>query len=230
VGTDLLKTLNPTDAHEGAGGDNADLADAVSRLASGVAHDFNNLLTIINGYSDMALEGLPAADPLRASVAEILAAGLRATAIAGQLLAVSGRQRMNLTVLDLNAVVAACGGPARLELSPAACPVLADAGQLAQLVHNLVGHFGGPVAVTTSHTELAAVPFARLTVTGTSHGVAPELLPRIFEPYVCGGLELAVVAGVARQLGGRATAECGPDAGLTFVVEIPRGGLTPRPS
>ena len=52
--------------------------EAVGRLAAGVAHDFNNLLTIINGYSELMIERLPAQDAMRASATEIRDAGLRA--------------------------------------------------------------------------------------------------------------------------------------------------------
>jgi len=199
----------------------ADTTGALTRLAGGVAHDFNNLLTIINGYSDLLLQDLPAGDPLRAFAAEILAAGERATALSGQLLAFSGRQAMTPRPLDLNAVVVRCEGPLRLDLSPGACVVVADAEALARLLRNLVGHSRGEVTVTTRCVELAAGRFVRLSVAGTGPGVAPELLPRIFEPYASGGLELAVVAGVARQLGGHVSAATEPGGGTTFVVEFP---------
>ena len=39
--------------------------EAIGVLAGGVAHDFNNLLNVINGYSELVLNGMPADHPMR---------------------------------------------------------------------------------------------------------------------------------------------------------------------
>src|SRR5213078_4885195 len=81
--------------------------EAIGRLAGGVAHDFNNLLTAILGYCELLLKDLGANAQQRADVAEIQNAAFSAAALTRQLLAFSRKEIVELTVLDLNAVVEA---------------------------------------------------------------------------------------------------------------------------
>jgi len=79
--------------------------ESVGLLAGGIAHDFNNLLTVVNGYSKLLLEGLPANDPLRDGLEEICKAGTRAAELTQQLLAYARKQVILPRLLDLNALV-----------------------------------------------------------------------------------------------------------------------------
>ncbi len=79
--------------------------EAVGQLASGVAHDFNNLLTVINGYAEVLLAGMPAADSRRDALTQVLEAGQRATELTSQLLAFSRKAIVEPKVLDVNHVV-----------------------------------------------------------------------------------------------------------------------------
>ncbi|MDI1248146.1 MAG: ATP-binding protein [Lacunisphaera sp.] len=79
--------------------------DTVGLLASGVAHDFNNLLSVINGYCEIMtakIAGVPAAQK---DLQEIHRAGLKAAAIARQILEFSRRQETEIKVINFNTLI-----------------------------------------------------------------------------------------------------------------------------
>ena len=147
--------------------------ESIGRLAGGIAHDFNNMLFAIHGYAELLAEDLASSnrarlDPDRAllSVDAISHAAERATALTAQLLAFSRQQVISPKVLDLNAAIDGLepmvrqliGGNMRLvlKLDRDAGRIRADAGQLDQILVNLVVNArdampdGGTVTIETA--------------------------------------------------------------------------------
>ena len=183
--------------------------EAVGRLAGGVAHDFNNLLTVISGYGDMIMRGLPPDDPLHGCIEEVLKASSRATSLTNQLLAFSRRQVIQPKTLDLNILVAnmdrmlrrVIGEHIELEtvLTPGLGSVKADAGQLEQVIMNLAVNArdampeGGRLFIRTGnvdvphssrlHADVRPGCYVRLTVADTGKGMDAEIMVHLFEPF-----------------------------------------------
>ncbi len=184
--------------------------EVVGKMAAGVAHDFNNLLTIINGYSDLLLDGLAPDDPSRDLLEEVRQAGERSAGLTRQLLAFSRRQVLAPQALDLNAVVADAekmlrrliGEDVRLvtALAPGLGTVRADPGQMEQVLMNLAVNArdampaGGRLTVETRNADLddddakrhvgaQPGPHVVLAVSDTGCGMTPEVRARIFEPF-----------------------------------------------
>jgi signal transduction histidine kinase len=72
-----------------------------------------------------------------------------------------------------------------------------------------------------------AGPHVRLTVIDTGPGIAPEVLPRIFEPLFTTksfgvGLGLPTVRQIVEQHGGTIDIESAPDTGTTVSIRLPR--------
>ena len=142
--------------------------ESIGLLAGGVAHDFNNLLTVITGYAEMSLGEVPPNSSIHDSLVEIRAAGERAAGLTQQLLAFSRKQLLQPTVLNVNAVVSDIRKMlARLigenikvatRLDPSIGNVLADFGQLQQIVVNLAVNArdampqGGTLLIETAET------------------------------------------------------------------------------
>ena len=74
-------------------------------MAGGIAHDFNNLLMVIQSYTEMLQDGLPANDRLQKNMQQIVKAADRAASLTRQMLAFSRKQVLSPVVLDLNAVI-----------------------------------------------------------------------------------------------------------------------------
>ncbi|MBI3635534.1 MAG: hybrid sensor histidine kinase/response regulator, partial [Candidatus Rokubacteria bacterium] len=144
--------------------------EAVGRLAGGVAHDFNNLLTVIRGRTQLLLAKLGPSDPSRQNIELIDKTTERAATLTHQLLAFGRRQTLQRTVLDVNAVVHdlsvmlrhLIGEDVALDtiLAPEPGRVLADRGQLEQVLANLVVNardampHGGRLTIETGQAVL----------------------------------------------------------------------------
>ena len=231
--------------------------EGLGRLAGGVAHDFNNLLTVINGYSEIIFRKLRADDPLRSNADQVRKAGARAADLTQQLLIFSRKQVVQLKPLDLNFVVAdsekmwkrLLGENIQLvtTLSPRLGQVMADAGQVHQILMNLVVNArdampdGGKLVIETSNidvdrgcsgddeVETIAGPYVALAVSDSGVGMDDDTKKRIFEPFFTTkavgegtGLGLATVYGIVKQTGGWIRVHSEPGAGTIFRIYLPR--------
>jgi signal transduction histidine kinase len=215
--------------------------EAVGRLAGGVAHDFNNILSVVLGTSAALLEELEPDAPLRAEIEAIRKAGERAGALTRQLLAFSRQQILAPRVVDLGEIVAGLAPFLRrlldddvalaVERAPGPAPVVADTGQLEQVIVNLVINArdampdGGVVTIETAVVDREVV----LTVADTGQGMDAATRARVFEPFFTTkengkgtGLGLSTVYGIVAQSGGHVAVDSAPGAGATFTLRFAR--------
>jgi two-component system cell cycle sensor histidine kinase/response regulator CckA len=225
--------------------------EALGRLAGGVAHDFNNLLTVILSYAAMLQHALPKDSRSIADVVQIDRAAQRAAELTRQLLAFSRRQVLEPKPLDLNAALQAMTGMIRrligedIELrivtEPSTGAVMVDAGQIEQVVMNLVVNArdamqgGGVLTLETSRVELVAgelglVPgwYHRMSITDTGTGIDEQTRAHVFDPFFTTkehgkgtGLGLSTVMGIVEQSGGHVAVESELGRGTTFHVYLP---------
>jgi PAS domain S-box-containing protein len=227
--------------------------ESIGRMAGGIAHDFNNLLTVINGYAEMLLRAEGLDEHARKSVTEVSKAGERAAELTRQLLAFSKKQILRPVVLDLNQVIrdseTMFGRLLRedirltLALNPSPSLVMADPGQIHQVLMNLVANArdampnGGVLTVSTTEIqkdvadlpgEIAAGVYSLLEVSDTGTGIDAATQERIFEPFFSTrgeagtGLGLSTVYGIVRQSEGGIAVLSEPGIGTKFRIYLPR--------
>ncbi|HEU5042170.1 MAG TPA: ATP-binding protein, partial [Gemmatimonadales bacterium] len=241
--------------------------EAVGQLAGGIAHDFNNLLTAIQGNTELLLTALEPRDARRMDVLEIARAAHRAATLTRQLLAFSRKQVLQPRIVSLNAVVSDLTTmlrriigedvELRVDLDPALGRVLADAGQLEQVITNLAVNardampHGGMLTLRTRNLSADEVPagdpeappllgeLVALSVADNGTGMDERTQARLFEPFFTTkelgrgtGLGLATVYGIVRQSGGHIRVSTRLHEGTTFTVYLPRveGQLELEPS
>jgi signal transduction histidine kinase/CheY-like chemotaxis protein len=228
--------------------------EAVGQLAGGVAHDFNNLLTVITGYGENLLADLEG--EAQEAAKEVCLAAERASALTRQLLAFSRRQFLQPRILDLNGVVRELEGMLRrvigedveceLSLDSSLGRVMADAGQIQQIVLNLSLNArdampqGGRLTIQTyevdSFPDYAGVArgsdpvrYVCLSVSDEGCGMDAETRARIFEPFFTTkgagsgtGLGLSTVYGIVKQSDGEIRVRSSLGLGTTVEVYLPR--------
>ena len=184
--------------------------ESLGQLAGGVAHDFNNLLAVILTCATFVSEATAGNESVRADVDQIKAAAERAARLTRQLLIFGRRDKANIEVLDLGAVVTDIHGllsrtigedvtlvVRRTEDLPA---IRADRGQMEQVMVNLAVNArdampdGGTLTIrlgTTMldedyarlHPQITPGHYVELSVSDTGVGMPPEIVSRIFEPF-----------------------------------------------
>jgi PAS domain S-box-containing protein len=225
--------------------------EAIGTLASGIAHDFNNVLTAIMGQAQLLHEECEG--PERTRAVEILQASARARDVVRQLLTFARSTGHEHRPVRLQQVIGEAlqllraSLPASVQLEAAidsgAAMVLADQGQMHQVVINLVTNAAAALQGRTGTVRvfLGNLPAAgngatprtvRLRVTDDGVGMTPEVLERIFEPFFTTrpqgegtGLGLAVVQGIVQDHGGQIFVRSTPGKGTTFDVELPASGV-----
>ncbi|MDQ3804880.1 MAG: ATP-binding protein [Acidobacteriota bacterium] len=226
----------------------AEQSAVIGRLASAIAHEIKNPLNYINLTLDHLRTSLAPGDPDKRRVVERLTSQLKAEVArintrVTEFLKYTRPASSDMKPLDLGEtlrdalrmveVQAAEGGvETRLEAGAGVSPVVGDRESLRSVFTNLIINGmqamegeGGRLTVRLEGRDGRA----RVEISDTGRGIAPEHLPKIFEPYFSTketgtGLGLAIVKKAVEDHNGTISVESTPGAGTTFTVELPTTG------
>lgn len=230
--------------------------ESLGLLAGGIAHDFNNVLTGIVGNLSLLKEtpGLPGEVAERLGLLEKTAYKARQLTLQLLTFAKGGspiKQTASIAeVLRESAEFALRGANIKADFAFPAdlAPVEIDAGQMSQVVQNLIINSkqampaGGVITVTAKNFELqpgADLPlppgdYVRISIRDTGCGIKREHLDRIFDPYFTtkpggNGLGLATVYSIMKRHGGLITVESEPGRGSEFHLYLPASKARLKP-
>lgn len=229
--------------------------EAVGQLAGGIAHDFNNLLTPIMGYTEIIRAILGEGHSCLPKIDRIIAATKKSRDLVQKLLSFSRKQHLAMEGIDLNRVIESFKDIIRhtvranisfaIRLAPEGAQILADQGQMEQILLNLAVNAqdaidgNGTITIETDHVILddefvklnpGVKPGAYILLEFSDDGCGmPEDVARhIFEPFYTTkpagrgtGLGLATTFGIIRQHGGHIKVRSTVGEGTTFSLYFP---------
>jgi PAS domain S-box-containing protein len=224
---------------------------ALATLSAGIAHELNNPIGIISTRIELMLQDAKV-EPLPPQITEdlhVLHRNIqRVIRIAQGLLSFarqSPEQRgpvivngvVEETLLLVGKQLAQDGIRVTVHLDPSLAPIWGDANALQQLVTNLLLNArdampgGGDLRIETTAGAPAA-GWVRLSVADTGHGMTPESVEKIWEPFYTTktsgtGLGLSVTHRIIQEHGGNVEVASAPGRGTTFLIGFP---VPPAPS
>jgi signal transduction histidine kinase len=220
--------------------------NAMGEIAATLAHELNQPLTAIASYAGAAQRLVEREPAQAANVGDLLekvtGQAARANEIIGRIRGYVTKTELSLTPQSLSAMfeealaIATAGAgrkaAVRREFDAAADGVLADRVQLQQVMVNLIRN---------AVEAMAEAPRCELTIGGragpagvveafvsdTGSGLPPELVPRLFEPFVTDkadgmGIGLSVCRSIVEAHRGAIRAETAPGGGATFRFTLER--------
>jgi PAS domain S-box-containing protein len=229
--------------------------EAIGTLTGGIAHDFNNILNVIIGYGAMVMDSLAADSPARENMSEVLVAAERAADLTRRLLVFSRKEAVDVMTVNINALIQNLQKMLsriireniefHLELTDTPLFVSADAGQIEQVLINVVSNAkdamleGGRLMITTGLEEIDEAfvaaygygrpgRYAQIAVDDTGQGMDAETQQKIFEPFFTTkelgegtGLGLAISFGIIKQHNGFIKVYSEPGEGTVFKIYLP---------
>jgi signal transduction histidine kinase/ActR/RegA family two-component response regulator len=218
--------------------------ESLGVLAGGIAHDFNNFLTVVQGSIEVVKGELDPHEPAQKFLDQAANACQRAALLSSQLLTFAKggapvRRPVSIAELVMEVVQLARGAsPIGIDLHIAEDLRFADIdpGQIGQVLHNILlnaqqaATAGGTIEVRVENVVSTSEPDAglcvRISIRDSGHGVPPEVLPRIFDPYFttkqgASGLGLSTAYAIVLKHGGQISVESTPGAGTVFSIDLP---------
>ncbi len=225
--------------------------ESLELIAGGVAHDFNNLLTANIANISLAKMRAKPNTPIYQALTKAEKAGFKARDLTQQLLTftkgkITVKKPTALTPLIKECVSLSLGGSnvkCELNIPEDLWVVDADPSQLVMLFQNLMINAcqampeGGKIFVQAENVMVdypigekdLGTPqsrYIRISLQDTGPGIAPENLPKVFEPYFStkpngSGLGLATAHSVVQNHGGRIEVKSCAGSGACFYVYFP---------
>ena len=222
--------------------------DALGQLASGIAHDFNNTLMAAYPWAELIRRQYPSDAMLQRAANNIAQAVERAKKVTSQLLDFAQPKPPEVTPFDLGDLAHDQISLARSILPPEIDIHLAtagnlgitgDEGKIGQVLLNLLLNAADAMPkggrITVEVRERQADQTVLLSVSDTGTGIAPDVIPRIFDPFYTTkgvgkgtGLGLAVVHRIIQDHHGSVHVESEPGKGTTFSIVLPHSEIAVR--
>jgi PAS domain S-box-containing protein len=234
--------------------------ETIGRLTGGVAHDFNNLLMVMAGHAELLLGRMREDATAVRSATAISEAARRGQALTRHLLAFSRRQRLKPAAVSLFSRIShlqpllssSLGGSVALEIDcqPDLWTVKVDVDEWELALLNMAVNArdampkGGRLTIVarnvclgvTDHEEDLPGDFVEVVITDTGEGIAPDILPKVTDPFFTTkevnkgtGLGLSQVDGFVQQSGGRMRIESVLGEGTRIRIYLPRAACAPAP-
>ena len=222
--------------------------ESIGLLAGGIAHEFNNALTAIIGNVALTVNELPPDHVAVEWLASAQLSAAKATHLARQLLTFAKGGEPAKKLVSFRALL-----PQKAEellpLQPIKvtwkfaddlwCSHL-DPSQIGQVIQSLIRNaveampVSGALHISASNAfvqanemvKLKAGRYVKFSIEDTGPGIAPDVLPKIFDPYFTTkkghqGLGLAICFSIVNKHGGAMTVDSRHGAGSTFTVFMP---------